>query len=412
MQKFLVPTVSRKLALWLVCALISATGGWAAIAQTPPIIQKSPPQPNVSPKPRVKPIVPVKALAQPGLDDQIWGSAGQPGDRQALIAAIDHSLRYLQTGQAAAAYRRYPVPGVTLWRVRRSLHRFRQLVLSAKSAQELQAAVEREFIFWQATGKDGQGMVAFTGYYEPIHVASRVRTEKFRYPIFRLPANFVNWQKPHPTRLQLEGADGLQYDRGKLKGWELAWLPDRLEAFLIQVQGSARLKLTDSSTMTIGYAGHTDYPYTGVGRELVKAGKFTLEELTLPRLIQHFQTNPADLDVYLPRNQRFVFFRETGGAPATGSIGVPVTLDRSIATDKALFPPGALALIQAQLPYPNAIGQLEQRFVSRYVLDQDAGGAIKGPGRVDVFMGTGQLATDRAGLINTNGSLYYLLLKP
>lgn len=411
MQEFLIATVSRKLALWLACALMSAIGGGTTIAQTPPTVQPSPP-PTVTPKPVLPPIVPVKTLAQPGIDDQIWGSAGQQGDRQALIAAIDHSLRYLQTDRAAAAYRRYPVRGVTLWRVRRSLQRFRQLVLSAKSAKELQAAIDREFVLYRATGKDGQGTVAFTGYYEPIHVASRVRTEKFRYPVFRRPSDFSSWQKPHPTRLQLEGADGLQFDRGKLKGLALAWLPDRLEAFLIQVQGSARLKLTDGTTMTIGYAGHTDYLYTGVGRELVKAGKFTLEELTLPRLLQHFQANPADLDVYLPRNQRFVFFRETGGAPATGSIGVPVTPDRSIATDKALFPPGALALIQAQLPYPNTSGQLEQRFVSRFVLDQDTGGAIKGPGRVDVFMGTGQRATDRAGLVNTNGSLYYLLLKP
>jgi membrane-bound lytic murein transglycosylase A len=163
--------------------------------------------------------------------------------------------------------------------------------------------------------------------------------------------------------------------------------------------------------MTIGYAGHTNYPYTSLGKELVRAGKIKQEDLSLPAVIQYFQKNPADLNVYLPRNQRFVFFKETGGLPAMGSLGVPVTPERSIATDKSVFPPGALALIQTQIPYPNSSGQLERRLVTRYVLDQDTGGAIKSAGRVDIFMGTGKVAGDRAGLINSSGKLYYLLLK-
>lgn len=407
-----VSTVSRSLLAWWV-GMSVIVGSWPALSQTQPTSDRLiKPQPTASPKPAPpKPLVPVKALDRPGLDEQIWGSSGQPGDRKALITAIDYSLRYLQTAAAAESYRKYSIPGVTRDRVRRSLQRFRQLLLSSRSATELQTAIEREFVFYQSSGNDQRGTVGFTGYFEPVHAASRVRTPEFRYPIYRVPPDLSAWKKPHPTRLQLEGADGLQAAKSRLKGLELVWLRDRLEAFLIQVQGSARLKLTDGTTMTVGYAGNTDYPYVGVGRELVKAGKFKLEELTLPKLIQYFQAHPADLNVYLPRNQRFVFFQETGGAPATGSIGVPVTPERSIATDKAVFPPGALALIQAQIPAPNAAGQLEQRFVSRYVLDQDTGGAIKGAGRVDVFMGTGQRAADRAGLINGTGQLYYLLLR-
>jgi membrane-bound lytic murein transglycosylase A len=253
--------------------------------------------------------------------------------------------------------------------------------------------------------------VAFTGYFEPVHVASRVPTAEFRYPLFRLPPDLAAWKKPHPTRLELEGEDGLQFSRSPLKQLPLVWLRDRLEAFLIQVQGSARLQLTDGRVMTVGYAGHTDHTYVGIGRELVKDGKLKQEDLTLARVVQYFQQNPADLNVYLPRNPRFVFFRETAGAPATGSIGVPVTPERSIATDKSKFPPGALALIQTRIPYPTASNQSEQRPVARYVLDQDTGGAIVGAGRVDIFMGTGKRAGDRAGWINSTGQLYYLLLK-
>lgn len=348
---------------------------------------------------------------QLGLDEQIWGLSGQPGDRQALLAALDHSLRYLRSPAAATAYQRYPVPGVTRSRVQRSLERFRQLVRVSRSPAELQAAVQREFVFYQSVGRDGAGTVDFTGYFEPTYSASRIPTSEYRYPLYRMPPNLAQWSRPHPTRAQLEGADGLQGSRGRLRGLELVWLRDRLEAFLVQVQGSARLQMSDGSTMTVGFAGRTDYPYTGVGRQLVEDGKFRLEDLTLPVLIQYFRQNPADLDRYLPRNQRFIFFRETHGAPATGSLGVPVTGDRSIATDKSQMPPGALALIQTQIPYADARGQLTSRSTSRYVLDQDTGGAIRGPGRVDIFMGTGRQAGDRAGLVNSTGRLYYLLLR-
>jgi len=188
-------------------------------------------------------------------------------------------------------------------------------------------------------------------------------------------------------------------------------LRDRLEAFLVQVEGSARLQLPDGKQMTVGYAGKTDYPYVSIGRELAKDGKLPLEGLTLEVLINYFRANPAELSQYLPRNQNFVFFKETYGAPAGGSIGVPVTAERSIATDKSIMPPGALALINAPIPLANATDQLEARMLNRYVLDQDTGSAIRGAGRVDIYMGTGPKAGDRAGMINGTGELYYLLLK-
>ncbi|MEG4625672.1 murein transglycosylase A [Microcoleus sp. w1-18aA5] len=344
-------------------------------------------------------------------DAQIWGANGKPGDKELLLRSIDHSLRYLNTSAAATAYSRYPVAGVTRDRVRRSLDRFRQLVVSSTTPAQLQESVKREFVFYKSTGKDGKGTVAFTGYFEPTYAASRTPNSEYRYPLYRMPPNMASWPKPHPTRLQLEGEDALQASKGLLRGLELVWLRDRFQAFLVHVQGSARLQLTDGSEMTVGFAGKTNHSYTGVGRELVKDGKFTLEELNLPKLREYFTNFPADMNKYLPKNESFVFFRDTNGVPATGSIGVPVTAERSIATDKALMPPGALALISTKLPYPNAAGQLEQNAVNRYVLDQDTGGAIKGAGRVDVFMGTGDLAGDRAGYINSTGELYYPLLK-
>lgn len=346
-----------------------------------------------------------------GLDEQLWGKANQPGDRYKLVKAIDHSLAFLQTNKARQAYQDYPIPGVSRSKVIRSLRRFRQLLIQARSPQELQTAVQKEFVWYRSVGKDNQGTVSFTGYFEAVYPASLIPTSEYRYPLYRQPEDFKNWQQPHPKRLELEGENGLLGKNSPLSGYELVWLKNRLDAFLVQVQGSARLELTNGKIMTVGYDGGTSYPYVSIGGELIKDGIFQPNELTLPALINYFEANPEQLDNYLPRNNRFVFFRSTNGALPQGSIGVPVTPDRSIATDKSIMPAGALALIKTFIPYPNDLGELEKRQVSRYVLDQDTGSAIKGAGRVDIFLGTGKLAQERAGLVNDTGELYYLLLK-
>lgn len=343
-----------------------------------------------------------------GWDEQLWG---RDGDKTALLNAIDNSLLYLQHHQAAEIYQNYPIKEITLGRVRRSLLRFRQLVVSSSSAAQLQAAIRREFVFYQSVGNDNQGTVQFTAYYRPVYMASRVRTAVYKYPVYRLPPNFQKWPKPHPKRIDLEGKNGLLGNKSRLRGLEMLWFSNRLDPYLIHIQGSAQIKLTNGQTTSIGYAGATDYPWTSIGKEVAKDGKLPLSGLTMPKLISYFRQNPRELNNYLPRWERFVFFAETNNAPAIGSLAIPVTADRSIATDKSIMPPGALALIINSFPYPNDRGQLESRLVQRFVLDQDTGNAIKGPGRVDYFMGTGQLAGDRAGISGGRGSLFYLLLK-
>jgi membrane-bound lytic murein transglycosylase A len=341
------------------------------------------------------------------LDNQIWG---QPGDKQNLIKAIDYSLSYLQTPEAQTAYQNYIIPEITRERVEKSLKRFRELVINSPNAQELQAIVNKEFIFYKSTGSDNQGTILFTGYYKPIYLASRKPTAEYRYPIYRLPNDFQTWSKPHPTRLELEGADALQAARGKLKGLELFWLKSRMDAFIAQVQGSAVLKFDDGTNTTINYAGNTEHDYVSLGKELIKDGKIEQQGITLEKVINYLEKNPQSQNIYLPRNPRFIFFKDTKNAPASGSLSVPITPERSIATDKSLMPPGALAIIRAPFAFINQ-GKIEQRLLSRYVLDQDTGGAIKTAGRVDYYIGVGKQAGDRAGSIVNKGELYYLLLK-
>jgi membrane-bound lytic murein transglycosylase A len=344
-------------------------------------------------------------------DGQIWGENEPIADQKALINSINQSLKYLQTPRAEADYQNYPVAGITRSRVVESLIRFRELVQTSKSAKQLHDAVKREFTLYQSIGSDKKGAVLFTSYYEPIYEASRVPTAEYRYPIYRIPPDLSSWQRPHPTRLDLEGADGLQAAKSKLKGLEFFWFRDRMEPYMMQIQGSARLKLTDGTQTHVGYAGNIAQNYKSIGKSLAESGKVPLEGMTMPKILDYFRKYPQELNVYIPKDPSFVFFQENYGVTATGSTSVPITADRSIATDKALMPPGALALIRAYLPFPNNKGDMEHRIVSRYVLDQDAGGAIKGAGRVDYFAGAGKIAGERAGVTVGRGQLFYLLLK-
>lgn len=353
--------------------------------------------------------VPLEKVSQQKLPPQL-GIEQQWDDRDALLNAINHSLRYLQQDSAQKDYQDYPIDDITRDRVYRSLIRFRQLVKSSSSPEELAEAVKKEFAFYRSVGKDEQGTVHFTAYFEPVYQASRTRQGQYQYPIYQLPPNFEEWSSPHPTRQELEGIDG----KGKnspLAGYEIAWLRDRLEAYLIHVQGSAQLELRNGERMTVNFAGKTDQPYTSIGKELVEDGKLTRENLSLPRLIHYFENHPDQLKNYLPRNQSFVFFEQTDGQPPEGNLGIPVTADRAIATDQSQMPPGALALIRTQFPKINNNQEVETPLVSRYMLNQDTGSAIKGPGRVDMFLGTGETAARRAGIVDWTGELYYLLLK-
>jgi membrane-bound lytic murein transglycosylase A len=385
-----------------------------------PAISQNQSQDLTNPKPVIPALVPIQKSPIPCckediscLDRQLWGENSQLPDKKALITSVERSLQYLSSNNAATAYQAYPVEGITRERVVKSLQRFRELLLKSKTATELNTAIAKEFVFYQSIGSDSEGSVLFTAYYEPVYAASRVPTAEYRYPVYRLPQDLQSWSRPHPTRLELEGADGLQASKGRLQGSELFWFRDRLEPYLAQIQGSARLQFPDGKQTTIGYAGNTAYNYKSIGKSLAEDGKLPLEGMTMPTILEYFQKYPQELDVYIPRDRSFVFFQENYGAPARGSIGVPLTAERSIATDKSLMPPGALAFIRAPFPFANkATGKMEHRIVSRYVLDQDAGGAIKGAGRVDYFLGTGRVAGDRAGVTVARGQLYYLLLKP
>ncbi|MHC5075886.1 MAG: MltA domain-containing protein, partial [Planctomycetota bacterium] len=208
--------------------------------------------------------------------------------------------------------------------------------------------------------------------------------------------------QPYPSRFIIEVTN-------MLEGQELIWLKDAFEAYVAQVQGSAKVRLPDGELVTVGYAANNGHDYKSVSTELVNDGKISGDELSLPTMIDYFKRNPGDVETYLNRNPRYVFFRKEEGAPR-GSLNEPVTPMRTIATDKSIFPRASLTFVMATLPQERN-GVIVQDVYSGFTLDQDTGGAIRAPGRCDFYMGIGDEAGQLAGRTRREGKLYYLFLK-
>jgi len=323
-------------------------------------------------------------------------------ERERLALALAESLSYLESPRGGRDYANAPEP-FTRDRVRRTLKRLQGLLRSCEDLANLNKQLISEFEWIPLAGQDNRGTVALTGYFTPVYEASKTRSEACPWPLYARPKDLDRWPLPHPTRAELEGVNGLMASRGKLKGLELFWLKNRWDAYMIQVQGSAQLRLADGSTVAVGFHGATQYPYTPIAFEMSRDQKIQEQCLREGKLSlrDHFQLHPEDMDTYLQRNNRFVFFKEIPGPPR-GSLGVPVTPTRSVAIDRSLFPMG-LPILLAGLPSEDP---------NRLVLAQDTGSAIQGPGRLDLYCGIGPEAGNQAGrLVHTPVQAYLMLLK-
>lgn len=326
--------------------------------------------------------------------------------REGLLISIQQTRQYLKTEAARVKLETFGDGGINPEVLERSLTEFADLLRSSTSHKQLVQRIRSSFDLYRSVGSDGQGSVFFTGYFRPAYHASRVRTKAYRYPLFRRPSGFESWPKPHPTRVSLEGFDGLGNQGALLHGSELVWLRTRFEAFMIQVQGSAVLEFPDGSKRAIGFAGATDYPFKGIPVEYLRQQKVAWSKLP-----QFFQKRPGELDRLLSQNNRFIFFKEQESDSPIGSLGLPVVEERSIAIDQGRLPPGAVSIIRTSLPRVDKNGKIQVVRSSRFVLNLDSGSAIRGPGRVDVFMGTGDRARERANHVHGDGELYYLFSK-
>ncbi|WKZ20349.1 MAG: MltA domain-containing protein [Candidatus Jettenia sp. CY-1] len=320
--------------------------------------------------------------------------------RHTLLNSIDNSLSYFQ--KVKFNPHGFRMAEFSNQNLEDTLRLFREGLVNSRNTEDLNEFIIKNFRVFQAIGEKYEGQVHFTGYGTPIYDGNLTPTGEFRYPLYKVPADF---RKPYYTRREIE-------ERNLLRGNEIAYLKSKLDVYLIQVQGSGQIKLPSGEKIYVGYGADSGHKYTSLGRLLVMDGKIPEEDLTLSNLIQYFEQHPDELDSYLKKNDRYIFFKVVNYTVPYGSIGVPVTPMRSIATDKTVFPAGGLAFAVIEPKKSKGFWQFRKKkgpAKSFFVLDQDTGSAIQTAARADVYFGIGNQAMSEAGDLNSYGQLYYLL---
>ena len=241
---------------------------------------------------------------------------------------------------------------------------------------------------------DGSADGLVTGYFEPLIEAKRVSRGAFRVPLYEPPADLAT-RKPYWTRQQV---DTLAAAQAQLRGRELAFVADPLDALILQIQGSGRLQLTEADgsrkLVRAAFAGHNEHPYKSVGRWLVDQGELRADQASWPAIKAWARMHPKRVNELLWSNPRVVFFREEPlPDPAVGprgAQGVPLTPGRSIAVDPQSVPYGTPVWLDTTEPLSNTP-------LRRVVMAQDTGSAITGGVRADYFWGWGDQAEQQAG---------------
>lgn len=302
---------------------------------------------------------------------------------------------------------------VTARRMAQGMETF--LRLTELPPSEFRLAVRDAFDLYASPGEGGTGVVTFSAYYEHALDASLERGGIYQFPIYARPRDLEEIDSPRGKTVGRRGEDGAlvpYFSRaeidagGALEGrdLEIAWAADPLDVFFLQVQGSGWLHLEgDPSPVRVRFAAHNGLPFKSVGGHMISRGVLSKNGFGRAAMVRYFQEHPEERQEWLNFNPRYVFFKldHSPDAPfAMGSIQRPLTPRRSVAADKALFAPGALAWMET-----------EGIKTGRFVWVQDEGGAIKGPHRIDYFVGAGEEAEDYAVRFWTKGRFYILVPK-
>jgi membrane-bound lytic murein transglycosylase A len=351
-------------------------------------------------------------------------------ERGSLREALENSLAYLGKKNSSG----YGKDLFTPEKVRYSLALFLEILLRTPDPAEFARRIQENFFLWEPA-REGQGKtVLLTGYFEPIISGSLEPRGEYCFPIYCRPKDLIEVTPGNSSSGQtvekrlgrMEGGMVVPYFsrweidcQGVLqgKGYELVWLKDPWERFILHVQGSGQVRLPDGKILRVGFAGSNGRPYRSIGRYLVTQGFLNEEELSLGRVKAFLQKYPQKMEEVFNHNERYIFFRlisPAGGGQGgpLGALDVPLTAGRSIATDLSIFPPGALAYLISRQPVFDENGKMVGRKnIRRFVLNQDTGAAMKGPARVDLFCGSGENAGWVAGGMREEAEIYWLLAR-
>ncbi|MDM8552915.1 MltA domain-containing protein [Desulfobacterales bacterium HSG2] len=310
----------------------------------------------------------------------------------------------------------------------RSLEHFLDFMETRPSNRRLKEFIASDYLVYKSTGAGEEGQVLFTGYYEPLLQGSFYESNEYRFPVYARPRDLMTIDlsrfspefegkkitgrltkqtfMPYHDRREIELENALE---GKAE--ILAWVNDRVDLFFLQIQGSGKISLDTGEIINVHYNSQNGRPYRSIGKLLIEEEKIPREEMSMQRLREYLRNHPEEADAVLNHNPSYIFFNMEEGGPF-GALNVALTPGRSLAVDRRIFPMTALAFIKTRKPLVDGTGQiLDWTDCARFVLNQDTGGAIKGPGRADLFWGSGAYAEIAAGHMQHKGDIYLLVLK-
>jgi membrane-bound lytic murein transglycosylase A len=348
-------------------------------------------------------------------------------DVAGLTAALRQSIRYFHRLPETAAFT-YGDLVYTAREMEASTALFLKIVEENAGAAR-DAAIRERFLLFESRNERGAGF--FTGYFEPVLPGSLACSERFRAPLYAIPADLVTLElapyadaglvppelRGKSLRGKLQGRKLVPYDdRGRIgfgdalagRAEPIAWVADEIELFFLQIQGSGLISLEDGTLLRVNYADQNGHPYRAIGKLL--RDRIPPERMSLQTLKAYLREHPEEVRGILEYNPSYTFFRRVEEGPL-GNIQVPLTPGRSLAMDARLTPKGGIAWIETTLPAAATPGAPSPVPVRRFGVVQDTGGAIAGHGRVDIFWGTGDDAERIAGPFKQEGRVFLLVAR-
>lgn len=312
----------------------------------------------------------------------------------------------------------------------KTLSDFLAFIQQNPARDDLNNYIRDNFLVYKSEGKKDTGEVLFTGYYEPSLKGSLKQHGPYQYPVFAQPDDHVeinlrqfldnkafrrtivgrhtdeNTVVPYYTRSEIGNGDILK-DKTKI----LAYVDSAVDLFFLEIQGSGIIYLDNGSSIRVHYHTKNGHSYKSIGAYLIRNNSIPKEEMSMQKIREYLTNHPEEVTTIFNYNTSYVFFRLEEGGPY-GCYSAEVTPERSIATDKKRFPACGLAFIKTQKPLIDGDAEISSWVnFSRFVLNQDTGGAIKGGGRADIFKGNGEYAEIAAGHMKHTGDLFFLVLK-
>ncbi len=343
---------------------------------------------------------------------------------ESFYQALERSIGYYEKMSKKEANFNFYDQNYTAKEMAGSLKIFKEI--SKLPKEEFLKKLDEEFLVYESKNDKNSSLI--TGYYAPVLKGSFTKSQKYNAPLYPLPKDLITADlKQFPVANSVRDIAGKVEDRrlvpyytreeiekGALKERPLLYLDNKVEAFLLEVQGSGIIEI-DGKKHYIGYAGKNGHPYTSIGKIVYEEKLLEPSKINMQTIKEFLDSNETMRDYVLNKNKSFVFFKINKEPGIFGNIGVALTAKESVAMDSELLPRGALCYVKTEVPKKlnglAVVPKTEREPFEKFFMVQDTGGAIRGGGRVDIYFGEGEEALFYAGQTASKGEVYLLVVK-